>query len=178
MKIKALIATPKIKDPYFHKSMILLISENKHSYIGLTLNRIMEEKVTDIWSVVNPKIDLYKNNKLRNGGPLYGSIMVLHKIKKYSEEEVFPKTYLSIHPDNIEKIINNKNKPYEMYVGYCSWSHAQLVSEVVCGNWWSTEPDDTMIFGENIDIWKLKKEEQNKLYLDKLNIRIQNHILN
>lgn len=178
MKIKVLLSTPKLKDPYFHKSIILMTSESKDSYFGLILNKIMEEKVTDIWEEVNPNLKLFKNNKLRNGGPLYGAVTVIHKIKKYSEEEIFPNTYLSVHPDNIEKIIQNKTKPYEMYVGYCSWTSAQLATEIVKGNWWKTEPDDQMIFGDNLDYWNLKKEEQNKIILDKLNIKIQNHLMN
>lgn len=178
MKIKAIVATPKIKDPYFHKSIILMIRENKDSYIGLLLNKSMEEKVKEIWDVINPDAVIYKNNTLRNGGPIYGAISVIHKIKKYSEDEIFPGTFLSIHPDNIEKIIQNKSKPYEMYVGCCSWYSSQLSIEMTTGSWWATEPDDFMIFGDNSDYWKLKKEEFNKQILDKLNIKIQNHILN
>jgi putative AlgH/UPF0301 family transcriptional regulator len=178
MKIKALIATPKIKDSYFHKSTILMIKENKDSYIGLILNKIMEEKASEIWECINPDACIHKNNQLRNGGPLYGAVTVIHKIKKYAEDELFPKTYLSIHPKNIEKIIQNKTKPYEMYVGYCAWSPTQLSTEMVGGDWWMTEPDDTMIFGDNYDNWTLKKEEQNKIFLDKLSIKIQNHLLN
>lgn len=177
MNIKALVATKKIKDSYFHKSMILMVKKDKESYIGLILNKKIEEKVKEIWEIVSPNLVIQNNNKLRNGGPLYGSIMVIHKIKKYSEQEIFPKTYLSINPENINKIITSKTKPYEMYVGYCAWSPAQLASEIVMGNWWTTEPDDSMIFGDNID-WELKKEEQNKIFLDKLNIKIQNHLLN
>lgn len=178
MKIKALIATPKIKDLYFHKTTILMVEESKDLCVGLILNKTMDETVTDIWEAVNPDIQVYRNNKLRNGGPLYGAIMVIHKIKKYSEKEIFSKTYLSSDPKNIEKIIKNKTKPYEMYVGYCSWSHSQLAAEINIGSWWTTEPDDTMIFGDNLDNWLLKKEEQNKHFLDRLKIKMQNHILN
>jgi putative AlgH/UPF0301 family transcriptional regulator len=155
-----------------------MIKENKDSYVGLILNKSIEEKVNEIWDVINPNAKIFKNNNIRNGGPIYGAVTVIHKIKKYAEEELFPKTYLSIHPNNIEKIIQNKTKPYEMYIGYCSWSPSQLSSEMSLGNWVSTEPEDLMIFGDNSDYWKLKKEEYNKKILDKLNIKIQNHILN
>lgn len=178
MKTKALLATPKIKDPYFHKSMILIIRKEKNYQYGLILNKTMDEKVREIWDVVNPNANIYKNKNLRNGGPIYGSISVIHKIKKYSEEEIFNKTYMSIHPENIERILENKTKPYEMYVGYCSWSDEQLAAEMIMGSWWETEPDDFMIFDDNSDYWKLKKEEQNKKILDKLKLKMQNHICN
>jgi len=178
MKTRAIIATPKIKDPYFSKSIILLTRHSEDFFYGLILNRNMEERVSDIWEAVNPDAPIYKNNILRSGGPLYGAICVIHKIKKYSEQEIFDKTYLSIKPSNIEKIIANKTKPYEMYIGYCGWSPKQLAVELVKGSWWETDPDDHMIFGDNSDHWVLKKEEQNKKMLDKLNIKIQNHLLN
>jgi putative AlgH/UPF0301 family transcriptional regulator len=177
-KIKALLATPKIKDPYFHKTIILMTGEQSGYYHGLILNKTMNERIMDIWEDVNPNLILKNNKNLRNGGPLYGAIAVVHKIKKYSEQELFSKNYISIHPENIEKIIQNKTKPFEMYVGYCGWSSAQLATELAVGSWWPIEPDETMIFGDNYDYWKLKKEEQNKFYLDKLGIKIQNHILN
>lgn len=176
--MKVLIATPKIKDSLFHKSLILLNKINKDYFFGLILNSTMQERASDIWEAINPSASIAHNNKLRMGGPLYGAICVIHKIKKYSEEELFPKTYLSIKPSNIEKILSNKTKPYEMYVGYCAWSPGQLASEIMSGYWWETDADDLMIFGDNSDHWVLKKEEQNKKMLDKLGIKIQNHLLN
>jgi putative AlgH/UPF0301 family transcriptional regulator len=176
--IKALLATPKIKDSYFHKSIVLITGNESGYYHGLILNKKMNEKIMDIWEEVNPNLKLKNNKNLKIGGPLYGAVAVIHKIKKYSEQELFNKTYISIHPENIEKIIQNKTKPFEMYVGYCGWTSAQLATELALGSWWPIEPDDLMIFEENYDYWNLKKEEQNKLYLDKLKIKIQNHILN
>lgn len=177
MKTKILLATPKIKDIYFNKSIVLTIKEENH-YFGLILNKTINERINDIWDVVNPDAIIYKNKNLRNGGPIYGSVHVIHKIKKYSEFELFDKTYMSVHPQNIEKIIKNKTKPYEMYVGYCNWSEMQLRAEILAGSWWESCPDDLMIFDDNEDYWKLKKEEQNKKALDILNIKIQNHMCN
>jgi putative AlgH/UPF0301 family transcriptional regulator len=176
--IKALLATPKIKDSYFHKSIVLITGNESGYYHGIILNKKMNEKIMDIWEEVNPNLKLKNNKNLKNGGPLYGAVAVIHKIKKYSEQELFNKTYISIHPENIEKIIQNKTKPFEMYVGYCGWTSAQLATELASGSWWAIEPDDLMIFEENYDYWKLKKEEQNKSYLDKLKINMQNHVLN
>ena len=132
----------------------------------------------DILEEVNPNLILKNNKNIKNGGPLYGAVAVIHKIKKYSEQELFDKTYISIHPENIEKIIQNKTKPFEMYVGYCGWTSDQLSRELAIGSWWPIEPDDYAIFDDNYDYWNLKKEEQNKYYLNKLGIKIQNHILN
>lgn len=178
LKIKALLATPKIKDPFFFKSIVLMTGYESEFFHGLILNNRMNEKVTDIWEEIDPNIKLKNNNNLRNGGPLYGAIAVLHKIKKYAEEEILPKIFISTNIKNIEKIIQNKTKPYEMYLGYCAWSKDQLDREIRLGSWWVTSPDESMIFGDNYDYWKIKKEEQNKIFLDKLGIKIQNHILN
>lgn len=176
--MKALIATPKIKDLFFFKSIILLTQMNKNSIYGLILNNVMDERVTDIWEVVNPEAKIHKNNKLRIGGPLYGAVCVIHKIKKYSEQELFPKTFLSIKPSNIEKILSSKTKPYEMYVGYCSWTPSQLAKEIMEGNWWESEVSDDMIFGDNFNYWDTNKQYQNKLLLEKLEIKNQNYLFN
>jgi putative AlgH/UPF0301 family transcriptional regulator len=176
--MKVLLSTPKIKDSYFHKLMILLNKVDKNYFYGLILNRTMDERVSELWESINPDASIHRDNKLRIGGPLYGKVCVIHKIQKYSEEELFPKTYLSVKPYNIEKIIANKTKPYEMYIGYCCWTPTQLATEVMNGDWWETDAEDLMIFGDNFDYWTLKKEEQNKKMLDKLNIKIQNHYLN
>jgi putative AlgH/UPF0301 family transcriptional regulator len=64
-----------------------------------------------------------------------------------------------------------------MYVGYCAWSPKDFELEFQNGLWWEIEPDEHMIF-DNKDYWKFKKEEQNKKYLDVLNIKMQMHNLN
>ena len=60
--IKALLATPKKKDPYFHKSIILITGNDSGYHHGLILNKKMNERIMDIWEEVNPNLIL-KNNK-------------------------------------------------------------------------------------------------------------------
>lgn len=175
MKTKAIMAKPTLKDPLFSKSIILVIDDIKEKKMGLILNKEMEESASDIWDAVNPKLKI-KNKTLKNGGDVYGSICVIHKLKEYADKNLFKDCYITISTKKIEKIIAATYE-YEMYVGYCAWSPKDFELEFQNGLWWEIEPDEHMIFN-NKDYWKLKKEEQNKKYLDVLNIKMQMYNLN
>ena len=176
MKITALMAKPQLKNFLFIKSLVLVIDGIKNKKIGLILNKKIEEKASDLWQSINPNLVLKYNKNIRHGGPVYGSIILIHKIKDFADKKILENTYLTINTKNIENIIKKTNE-YEMYVGYCTWASNQLELEIKNGFWWEIKVDEHMIFN-NEGYWDLKKEEKNKEYLDSLGLKIQNHMLN
>lgn len=174
-----LVSTPLVKDGTFFKSTILILKKSGAGHLGVITNKRMNEKVTDIWEEVNPNIVVPKNNNLRAGGPVYGKVFLVHKSKKYAEQEVFANTYQSCHPDNIEKIISSKRTRFEMYVGFCLWEEGQLEYELENSIWWERKANDSFVFGDNEDNWTKEKVRQDVEYLKKLNLSSkQNYLMN
>lgn len=175
MKNKVILATPKIKDEVFRKSLILIVKEYSNSHMGLILNRPMNETIKDFWKTSGYSTEISGKNNVKLGGPLFGSLMLLHKCKKYSDYEVMTDVYLSVHVSNVEKALNNsRDKPYEMFIGYCAWIQMQLENEIQRGSWWVLDPTEYMIFGNDENVWDVYKYKQDMIYLEKLNIQNQN----
>jgi putative transcriptional regulator len=170
MDIKALLSTPKIKDEFFYKSIILIIKEYENSHMGLILNKPIDETIKKFWETD------YSDQKIKVGGPVPASVMLLHKSKKYSDYEIIPsKVYLSVHVNNVEKVLKTTKSKYEMYVGYCAWMQGQLIEEIYNGSWWSIKPNENMIFDNEENLWDIYKYKQDLAYLEKLNIKNQNY---
>jgi putative AlgH/UPF0301 family transcriptional regulator len=178
--IEVLLSTKKVKDSVFNKSIVLIIRQIEDVFIGVILNKFLGETVNGIWKNIDPNFKEKKNKFIRFGGPLYDSkyaIVVIHKIKKYGEFEIFPKVYVSFKIENIDKIIKNKKLPFEMYIGYCYWKKDQLYEEIKNGNWWILDQKDEHIFN-NKDLWQELNNSQNYLINDKLKIKNQNYKMN
>lgn len=176
---KILVSTPLVKDSTFHKSTILILNNKNSGNLGVITNKFMNQKVTDIWEEVNSNLIIPNNNNLRMGGPVYGKVFLVHKSKKYSEEQVFTNTYQSCNPENIEKIISSKKIRFEMYVGFCVWEEGQLEYELEQSIWWESKPNDKFIFGKDNDHWQKEKVKQDALYLKKMNLNPrQNYLMN
>lgn len=164
MNIKSLLSTPKIKDEIFYKSIILIIKEFENSHMGLILNKPIDETINNFWDAD------FANQKIKVGGPLPASVMLLHKSKKYSDYQIIPKVYLSVNLSNIEKVLKTTKEKYEMYVGYCAWVQGQLIEEISNGAWWSITPNENMIFDNEENLWNIYKNRQDIAYLEKLKI--------
>ena len=171
MNIKSLLATPKIKDETFYKSLILIIKEHECSHMGLILNRPTSEPIKKLWDT---EIDV----NMKFGGPVSDSLMLLHKSKKYADYEVIPNVYLSIYIGSIEKVLKTSKDKYEMYFGYCAWIKNQLLDEIGKGVWWPITPTENMIFDNEENLWDIHKYKQDIMYLEKLNIKNQNYKFN
>jgi putative transcriptional regulator len=179
MKYKALLSTPKIKDSFFHKTVILIVKEYNSSHMGLVLNKNIDESIKNFWSVAGYSTEISSRNNVKLGGPLFGSLMLLHKCRKYSDYQILENTYLSVHVSSIENALReSRDKPYEMFVGYCAWAEMQLENEIKKGSWWSIEPNEYMIFGNDENMWEVYKYKQDVLYLEKLKLSKQNWIFN
>ena len=173
MNIKSLLSTPKIKDEFFYKSIILIIKEYENSHMGLILNKYIDETIKNFWETD------YADQKIKVGGPVPASVMLLHKSKKYSDYEIIPnKAYLSVNITNVEKVLKTTKSKYEMYVGYCTWMQGQLIEEISKGLWWSIKPNENMIFDNEENLWDIYKYKQDLAYLEKLDIKNQNYKLN
>ena len=176
---KILVSTPIVKDSIFYKSTILILKNEDIGNVGVITNKRMNQKIKDVWEEVNPNLIVPKNNNLRIGGPVYGKVFLVHKSKKYSEEEVFPNTYQSCHPENIEKIISNKRTRFEMYIGFCTWQEEQLEYELERSVWWDIKPHDKFVFGDNYEEWDKEKIRQDVEYLKKMDLSPrQNYLMN
>lgn len=133
-----LIAEPLLDEPYFKRSVILLLDEdNNHGHIGLTLNKTTPVSLQDLfpdWKA-GAEVPVY------SGGPVEADrLFMLHTMGDRFEGsmEVSPGLYVGAKLDEIIDYINNNGNTegnIRFFLGYSGWSKGQLTSEILKNTW-------------------------------------------
>lgn len=144
-----LLADPQMDDPYFFKSVILIVYCDDNEVIGIILNKPSKEYLKQI---PNSK----ENLNVYIGGPVdQKSLLFIHKLKtlipsstKIKNGYYFGGDYniLSTHitKQNINRIF--------IYLGYTGWTKTQLISEIKENSWILCEYDLDECFNKK-NIW-------------------------
>ncbi len=133
-----LIAEPLLDEPYFKRSVILLLDEdNNQGHIGLALNKITPVSLQDLfpdWKA-GAEVPVY------SGGPVEADrLFMLHTMGDRFEGsmEVSPGLYVGAKLDDIIDYINNNGNTegnIRFFLGYSGWSKGQLTSEILKNTW-------------------------------------------
>ena len=168
-----IVATRKLRDSIFLKTVVLIIKVQNGLKIGLVLNRTLDK-------VVKLKKIETKTN-LKFGGPISGPIVAVHHQEKLAENEILPDLYYSCEYKNIDQIVVPKNCLYQLYSGYSCWMDGQLENEISNGYWTvlDTSPSK-IIYEEDEFIWTYCRHLCGLNYLEKIGIKQnrQNHLIN
>ena len=158
-----LIATKKIRDSRFEKTVILMLEHDKKGALGIVINKQLG-KIT-LGSLIDKREDLSINKKeLYNieipiywGGPVdKNKILILHS-NDYKTENTKKYNKLSTSNDlkTLVKIAENKGPKKSLVVlGLSAWNIGQLDGEIEIGGWNLSEMSMDIIFEvENNKKW-------------------------
>jgi putative transcriptional regulator len=148
-----LVASPKLADPNFYKSVVLIIKHDDEGAMGLILNRPTEKTVREVWKVIAEE-ESDCEQPIFLGGPVHGPPVVLHRMKSAAEMAVCPGLYFSANPEKLEKIVAQKSKPFRFFIGYAGWAGGQLEDELGAGGWLTAKAKKDLIFHEGDDLWE------------------------
>ena len=133
-----LIAEPLLDEPYFKRSVILLLDEdNNQGHIGLALNKITPVSLQDLfpdWKA-GAEVPVY------SGGPVEADrLFMLHTMgdRFGGSMEVSPGLYVGAKLDDIIDYINDNRYAdgnIRFFLGYSGWSRGQLTSEILKNTW-------------------------------------------
>lgn len=133
-----LIAEPLLDEPYFKRSVILLLDEdNNQGHIGLALNKITPVSLQDLfpdWKA-GAEVPVYSGNPVEAD-----RLFMLHTMGDRFEGsmEVSPGLYVGAKLDDIIDYINNNGNTegnIRFFLGYSGWSKGQLTSEILKNTW-------------------------------------------
>jgi len=147
-----LVAAPKLVDPNFFHTVVLMIQHNEEGAFGLVLNRPLETTVEEMWRAVADEPCAVEGT-LCQGGPCEGPLMVVHKEVEYSEIEVTAGVYFCTRKDAIERFIAESATESKFFAGYAGWTAGQLEAEVEEGSWMTLPATAGAIFGDAERLW-------------------------
>lgn len=154
MKGHLLVASPKLRDPNFFRSIVLMVQHDEQGSLGLVLNRPMELSVEAAWKQLsNTPCEI--DGALHRGGPCEGVLMALHTDTEASDMEVIDGVHFSTTKDAIEHLVEHGATRVRLFVGYAGWSPGQLEAELSTGSWLTTPATSDSVFGSESGSWEL-----------------------
>ena len=153
---KLLLATPKMADFRFERSVILICSHSSNGAMGIIVNKpTLDWKFEDILKQlkINTKLSRPSQDVFFGGPVEYGRGFIVHS-DDYEVPEVtvhIKENYrLTANADILCDMANGKGpKSSLLALGYAGWAPGQLEDELLSDSWLMCDPDINLIFSEN-----------------------------
>ena len=168
-----LIASPRLPDSNFAKTVVLMVEHHEQGALGVILNRPTGVDLETFWDEFLDGDVPASEEMLSVGGPCEGQMLCIHMDSSHSEGRVLDDVYVSSGPDKILDIVQSDASPFRVFIGYAGWGAGQLESELEVGGWLTMKATTDHIFGSDVDsMWReLIKQKGESVLRDVLNIR-------
>jgi len=162
-----LIAKPALTDPNFARTVVLVTQAEDASTVGVIINRPTSLKLADMLQGQQHPVHNYRH-PVYFGGPVMRNVVVslFHSEKppEHAAFHVLKTIYLTMHPENIEKLIANPQARYRLYVGFSGWAPNQLESEFMRDGWFVLPADEATLFRDKSEgLWEEMVERAMRL---------------
>jgi putative transcriptional regulator len=148
-----IVATPRIEDPRFARTVVFIVSHDDKGAMGLVVNRAFGEGSLSQLLTGFGVTDQRKTPstvRLFYGGPVEperGFILHRPDYKGASTQRVDDGVSLSTGKDVLEAIASGRGPAEVMFIiGYAGWSAGQLEREMARDDWLTAPADASLIF--------------------------------
>lgn len=149
-----LVADPRLLDPNFARSVVLLVEHGDDGALGLVLNRPteigVEATVPTLHEVVAPGDVIY------SGGPVgRDGVMVLAEFEDPGQAAVLAFADVGLLPASPDPgLIGGGVRRARVYAGHAGWGPGQLDAEVEAGGWFLLPATAEHVFSSHPDeLW-------------------------
>ena len=155
-----LVAAPSMNDPYFERTVILIVQHSPSGSLGIIINKpIREISIASLFEALNQNGgDVAGDVRVFSGGPLQPEVgFVVHSPDYRRPETVAINDRVSVTSSlDILRDIGAKKGPAKILVafGYAGWGPDQLEREIEVHAWGVAEADPALVFDEDRDkVW-------------------------
>ena len=152
-----LVAGPRLPDPRFAHTVVLLLEYDETGALGLVINRPTQLSLGD--ALVTP-LPGSGDHLVYSGGPVeHRRLIALLRSPDAVDDaqHLFGDVYASASLDTLRRMLEREGHAADVrtYVGYAGWSPGQLDAELAGGDWVVTPADAESIFDVPPDeVWE------------------------
>lgn len=153
-----LIALPQVTDPFFRKSVILLLVHEDEGSLGFIVNRPTELRLAATLSEMELEWGGDAGDAVQFGGPVEPQVgTVLFATDAAGRElshigtEVLPGLRLSQNFRELKALSSRPPRRFRLLLGHAGWGAGQLVSEILRNDWMTAPPEVDLVFGADSD---------------------------
>ncbi|MFQ5526576.1 MAG: YqgE/AlgH family protein [Thermoanaerobaculia bacterium] len=159
-----LIATPQVQDPFFHKSVVLLLHHDDEGSFGFNLNRPTTVSVAEILDGLEIQWAGDTSTHAYLGGPvqpqlgtvLYGEAGAVPGPEEPDQTTscVLPGLAMTQHVGDLARLAKNPPDDLRLYLGYAGWGAGQLMDEILRNDWIVGPVLERLLFSTDHDaVW-------------------------
>lgn len=153
---RLLVATRKIGDPRFFRSVIYLVRHDETGAMGLVVNRAVGTRpLREVLQALESTADDARGDiRVHYGGPVQpGQGFVLHS-PDYAEHatlHVDDRAALTSTVTILEAIARGEGPRHHLFAfGYAGWAPGQLEAEIKAEAWVTVAADEALVFGDDV----------------------------
>lgn len=166
-----LIAMPQVSDPFFHRSVVLLIHQDEEEgSFGLIVNRPTRMKVAEILNGLEIPWRGSEDATAYFGGPVQpqlGSVLFARSEGApdappavesngggddlATVTEVAPGLGVSHHLGDLRALAQEPPERLRLFLGYAGWGEGQLVEEILRDDWLVAPVSPELVFAEETE---------------------------
>ena len=153
---KMLIAMPQMADPRFARTVLFLCAHSNEGAMGLVVNKLVDSiTFPDLLHQLNIEVGgATERINVHFGGPVEsGRGFVLHSDDYVQESTLMIDAGVALTATtDVLKAIARGGGPKRslLALGYAGWSPGQLDAEIQSNGWLHVDPDDELIFGDDL----------------------------
>jgi putative transcriptional regulator len=154
---KLLIAKPKLADPNFAESVVLIVQyDEDKGAMGLILNRRMKVSLSRVF----PEVKGARTDSVFEGGPVDKSsaqALLRSREKPAGATRVLGDVWATGSKDRIEKSVaaGDAAPTFRLYIGYAGWGPGQMEREIELGGWSVLRATAALVFDDDPDsLWQ------------------------
>jgi putative transcriptional regulator len=151
-----LLAMPQVNDPFFKKSVVLLLAHEEEGSFGFIVNRSTELKVRDILRDLKLEWRGEPEELARFGGPVQpqvGTMLFVGGPDSAAElphsSEVLSGLRVSQNLSELATLALQPPPSFRLMLGYAGWGAGQLLTEILRNDWLTAPVDLDLVFGES-----------------------------
>src|SRR4029078_7529411 len=148
-----LVASRYLRDPNFVRSVVLMIHHDHQGAVGVVINRPADRTAREVWEMrAFDPCDV--EDRIYVVGPVEGPLVAVHSQEAFSEQQILPGLYFSMHRDAVDLIIRKRNQLFRLYSGHSGWGSGQLENELEAGGWLYTKASKEDVYADHEMLWK------------------------
>jgi len=161
-----LMAMPQVLDPFFHRSVVLLLHHEDEGSFGFIVNRPTGIKVSEILKGMDVGWQGQGEAVAYFGGPVQpqlGTVLFAPVLAGGADgadsgedtaTEVFPGIALTQHVGDLSRLAEDPPQRFRLLLGYAGWREGQLLEEILRNDWLTAPVSSDLIFAPDPEqVW-------------------------
>jgi putative transcriptional regulator len=153
-----LVAMPQVLDPFFHRSVVLLVQHADEGSFGFIVNRATGIRIQEILAGMEVGWQGRDEVVAHFGGPVQPQLgTVLFSpgpVETEAATEVHPGISLTQHIGDLVRLAATPPQEFRLFLGYAGWGAGQLIEEILRNDWLTAPVHSNLVFAAEPDcVW-------------------------